>query len=229
MAEAVDELAGELDGPRWIAAVAELAGELRRVRGLPEAFPAPAEESGADPGDPLGAQLAPWARAARAHAEAGLAALRLIQQVRPVAAVEGNVGRVAAPVAQTTMEHVFVVLFLWAGARADEKVVFGPRFALYTPVVQLPDGSPAVDAAAAVREDANAIDRLCRLALGTYDDWRLTAATEPLRVFVDGEERAIGADGTFDATGATVLVRQGAYCTRVEPGTALPFTDSRLA
>jgi hypothetical protein len=70
------------------------------------------------------------------------------------------------------MHHAFAVLFVWNGARADEKVVFGPRFALYTPVIQLADGSPGLDAAAAVREDANAIDRLCRVALRTYDEWR---------------------------------------------------------
>ena len=36
------------------------------------------------PADPLGSEVAPWAAAARAQASAGLAALRLIQQVRPV-------------------------------------------------------------------------------------------------------------------------------------------------
>ena len=100
------------------------------------------------------------------------------------------------------MHAAFVVLYVWKGARADERVVFGPRFAIYTPVVQMPDGSPALDARAAVREDANAIDALCRLALGTYDDWRTTAAGAPLRVDVDGEDRAVAADGTFDGRGA---------------------------
>ena len=44
------------------------------------------------------------------------------------------------------MHTAFAVLYVWKGVRTDEKVVFGPRFALYTPVVQLPDGSPALDA-----------------------------------------------------------------------------------
>src|SRR5438309_40699 len=90
----------------------------------------------------------------------------------------------------------FTVLFVWKGARADELVVFGPRFAIYTPVVRMSDGAPALDARAALREDANAIDRLCRLALRTYDDWRTSpCSTTPLRVFVDDEERPVAIDG----------------------------------
>jgi hypothetical protein len=50
-----------------------------------------------------------------------------------------------------------------------------------------------------------------------------------VRVFVDGEERAMAADGSFDARGAMVLVRQGPHCTRIAPGQALPFRDARLA
>ena len=126
------------------------------------------------------------------------------------------------------MQHAFVVLFLWGAARADEKVVYGPRFVVYTPVIQLADGSPALDAAAAVREDANAVDRLCRLALATYDVWRATCAGEPLRVLVDGTERAVATDGSFDADGGTVLVCQGSLGTRVHPARDLPFADVRL-
>jgi hypothetical protein len=55
-------------------------------------------------------------------------------------------------------------------------VVFGPRFALYTPVVQLADGRPALDVGLAVREDENAVDALCRLALATYQDWTTSNA-----------------------------------------------------
>jgi hypothetical protein len=127
------------------------------------------------------------------------------------------------------MQHAFVVLFVWGAARADERIVYGPRFVVYTPVIQLADGSPGLDAAAAVREDANAVDRLCRLALRTYDEWRTTAAGEPVRVLVDGEERVVGADGDFDGRGAMVLVRQGPLCTRIDPEKPLPFNDSRLA
>jgi hypothetical protein len=125
------------------------------------------------------------------------------------------------------MQTAFVVLFAWKVARADETVVFGPRFALYTPVIQLADGAPALDAGAAVREDANAIDALCRLALRTYDEWRLSS-DEPLRVFVDDEERVCAADGSFDARGRTVTLCQGAVATSIVPGASLPFSDRRL-
>ena len=59
--------------------------------------------------------------------------------------------------------------------------------------------------------------------LDARDRWR------SYRVLVDGEERAVAADGTFDGTGRMVMVRQGPLCTRVAPGEPLPFTDRRLA
>ena len=222
----VDALAAALDGPDWPAAVADLRAELQAARSLIETFPAPPDP----PADPLAAEVAPWAGAARIEAEAGLAALRLVQSSRPVATVDpAGRGRVAAPDPEPAMHAAFVVLYVWKGARADERVVFGPRFALYTPVVQLADGSPALDTAAAVRENANAIDSLCRLALATYDRWRTGAAGTPVHAVVDGEERAVAADGTFDGRGRTVTVHQGPLCTRVEPGVALPFSDRRLS
>jgi hyaluronoglucosaminidase len=221
LAQRVDELEGELDGPGWIGAVAALADELKAARALPETFPAG--------GDPFASELAPWALGARIEAEAGLAALRLIQAARPIATVGDEVGRAAAPDPEPAMHAAFFVLYVWTSARADEKVVYGPRFAIYTPVIQMSDGAPALDAAAAVREDANAIDRLCRLALAMYDDWRTTSADQPLRVLVDGEERAIAADGTFDGRGTMALVRQGPLCTRVAAGQTLPFNEARLS
>ena len=225
LAQQVEELEGELDGPGWIGAVAEVKAELAAARELTDAFP------GADPAvDPLAAEVAPWAFGARVEAEAGLAALRLIQAARPVATVDaGGRGRVATPDPDLAMQTAFVVLYLWKAARADEMVVFGPRFAIYTPVVQLADGAPALDTALAVREDANAIDALCRLALRTYDDWRTRVAGLKPRVLVDGEERAVAPDGSFDATGTMVLVRVGEQCTRVDARTSLPFTDRRFA
>jgi len=94
-------------------------------------------------------------------------------------------------------------------------------------VIQLADGAPALDAFAAVRENANAIDALCRLALHEYDEWRLHAG-EPLRVFVDDEERVCTPDGHFDATGGTVSLRQGAVATVIVRGASLAFSDRRL-
>jgi len=159
LARRIDALEVALAGPG--APTDEIDGivtELRAARELGAEFPPHA------PADTLAAEVASWARAARREADAGLAACKLIRLVRPADGV--------APDPEAAMHQAFAVLFVWNGARADEKVVFGPRFALYTPVIQLADGSPGLDAAAAVREDANAIDALCRLALRTYDEWR---------------------------------------------------------
>ena len=163
----VDELEAVLDGPDWVDAATTLAAELRAARALPEAFPSD---------DGLGAELAPWAAAASAHATAGLAALRLIQQVSPIVApgaAPGDAGTVISPDPEAAMHHAFALSYTWMGARADEHVVYGPRFVVYSAVVQLPNGAgPALDVSASLREDANVIDRLCRLALAFYEAWR---------------------------------------------------------
>ena len=70
------------------------------------------------------------------------------------------------------MHHAFALIYMWMAARADEHVVYGPRFAIYTAVVQLPDGRPALDVSGSLRENASVIDRLCRLALADYEAWR---------------------------------------------------------
>jgi hyaluronoglucosaminidase len=163
----VDRLEGSLDGPGWTDAAAPLAAELRAAQALPATF--------AD--DELGTELAPWAAAAAAHAAAGLAALRLIQQVWPVARAAGD--PIRSPDPDTAMHQAFVVTYTWMAARADEHTVFGPRFAVYSAIVQLPDGTgPALDVSASVRENANVVDRLCRLALTTYEAWRRAPGAE---------------------------------------------------
>jgi hypothetical protein len=182
----------------------------------------------ADAGDPLVEEVAPWAAAAAVEADAGLAALRLLQQLRPVVRIDAGTGRAAAVDAETAMHTAFLVMFAWSGARLATHVVFGPRFALYPAVVQLRDGNPGVDIGAAVREDANAIDALCRLALGEYEAWRREPTSE-LRVYVDGEARPLDAEGRFDACGETILVRDERSATRVGVGERLPFRDGRLS
>ncbi len=167
LAVRVDELAAVVDTPAWIETVGAMAEELRVARSLPETFT----------GTPLAEECGPWSVRARIEAEAGLAALRLIQQVRPIATLRDGEVHVVPPDPETAMHHAFAVLYTWSGARADGKVVYGPRFALYTPVIQLDDGAPGLDAAAAVRENANATDALCRLALATYDRWRVNASS----------------------------------------------------
>jgi hyaluronoglucosaminidase len=221
LARAVTVLEGALEGPEWAGPLAAVADELRLARDLPGAF--------GPEGDPLAAELAPWAAAARREAEAGLAAAALVQQVRPVATVgpDGS-GTAAAPAPEAAMHAAFGVLFAWAGARANDRVVFGPRFAVYPAVVQRADGSPAVDLSLAVREDANAVDRLCRVALRAYEQWRC-APDRPLTVVADGVERPVDPGGAFDARGADVVVRAAAGTTRVAPAAALPFRDARLA
>ncbi|MDQ1478358.1 MAG: hyaluronoglucosaminidase [Actinomycetota bacterium] len=230
LARRVDALEAALGAADWGDEVRALRAELTAARATTDAFPDPAS-----PSDPLASEIAPWAAALRRAADAGLAALRLIQAVRPVAALPSPTGaghacgRAAPPDPEPAMHSAFMVLYVWKGARTDERVVFGPRFAIYTPVVQMPDGAPALDTRAAVREDANVIDRLCRIALCAYDDWRISAAGAPLQVVVDDEERAVAVDGTFDARGRTIIVRQGPISTRVTAGEALPFSDRRLA
>jgi hypothetical protein len=163
----VDRLEGSLDGPGWTDAASALAGELRAARALPTTLP----------DDELGTELQPWAVAAAAHAAAGLAALHLIQQVWPVAGAAGDPIRPPDP--DTAMQQAFILTYTWMAARADEHTVFGPRFAVYSAIVQLPDGTgPALDVSASVRENANVVDRLCRLALTTYEAWRRAPGTE---------------------------------------------------
>ena len=156
----VDRLAAALPGPGWVDAAAPLVDELRAARALPES-------------NTLDAELAPWAASAAAHASAGLAALRLIQQASPIVVTEPDGRRRLIPVdPEPAMHHAFALTYTWTAARADVHTVYGPRFAVYSAVVQLPDGvGPALDVRASVREDANVIDRLCRLALEYYEAW----------------------------------------------------------
>jgi hyaluronoglucosaminidase len=174
----VDELAVLLDAPDFDAVdtlgpLEALTAELRVVRALPETFTDPV----------LAAEVGPWTIAARSEAEAGLAALRLLRRLRSVTDAVDDGDTVDA---EALMTQAFVVMFCWRAARAGQHIVYGPRFALYTPVVQLADGSPAVDVALAVRENANAIDALCRVALEAYRRWTVaaglasTSAPEPM-------------------------------------------------
>jgi hyaluronoglucosaminidase len=222
----VDALADELEGPGWTEPLARVRDELRALRAAHEAWSA---SSDAIDADPLGVELAPWLEQARVEAEAGLAALRLLQQVRPIAVLgpDGS-GQVRAPDAEGAMQQCFALLFLWSGARdASHQIVLGPRFGLHTPVVQLPDGRPALDVGLALREDASVIDHLARLALDHYERWTLDPSDAP-RVMADGVALDVGPEGGFTAPpGALVLLRAGRYATRVTDPTP-PFRDPRV-
>ncbi|HEV2310577.1 MAG TPA: hypothetical protein VGU73_08645, partial [Acidimicrobiia bacterium] len=163
------------------------------------------------------------------EAEAGLAALRLLQAVRPVARRdEDGHGRAAAPEAEAAMIHAFGALFAWSGARQGRVVVGGPRFAAYAAIVQLPTGEPALDVDLALREDGSAIDRLCRLALREYRDV-LPDVGAPLCVRTGLDVFEAGADGAFRAPPDTpVVLSWGHQLTRVPAPSSPPFGDARL-
>jgi hypothetical protein len=137
-------------------------------------------------------------------------------------------GRAAAPDAESLLQLVFGLVFSWSGARSNHEVLFGPRFAIYPAVVQTAAGRPAVDVGMTLIEDANVVDWLCRLALREYERWR-EAADETVRVMVDGSERVVAEDGSFDGRGTMALLKSGRLVTRVRPGEALPMRDRRLS
>jgi hyaluronoglucosaminidase len=220
----VTALVDAAGGPAWPGAVRAIRDHFAAAQDARRAW--------ADAGDdPLAAELEPWLGAAVVEAEAGLAALRLVQQTYPVAhiAPDGN-GKALGPDAEAAMIHAFAALFSWSAARRRKHVVFGPRFAFYPAVIQLDDGRPGLDIDLAVVEDQSAIDRLCRFALARYQAW---AQRPPamLRVTADGAPAHVEPDGAFSAPGAqVVVVAAGPDATEVSGAlAALPFHDARLA
>jgi hyaluronoglucosaminidase len=220
----VTALTDATSGPAWPDAVRALRDHFTAVQDAGLAW--------ADAGDdPLAAELKPWLASAGVEADAGLAALRLIQQTYPVAYIDrdGN-GKAVLPDAEQAMVHAFAMLFSWSAARRRKHVVFGPRFAIYPAVVQLADGRPGLDPNLAIVEDRSAIDRLCRVALARYQAWA-KGSPESLRVRVGGAPVAVASDGAFSAEGAVaVVVDAGPDATEVRGAeSTLPFPDARLA
>jgi len=158
----VDAVDATTDGPDWAAPVTAVRNELLALRDAARTWDATT--------DPLAEEVAPWLEQARREADAGLAALRLLQQTHLVGAVDsadrpGGLG----PDPESAMIHAFALLFAWSAARdAPPRVVLGPRFALHPAVVQRSDGAPALDVGLALREDASLVDRLARVALARY-------------------------------------------------------------
>jgi hyaluronoglucosaminidase len=214
------------DSPNWPDTVIALRDHLTAARDAQRAW--------ADaPDDPLAVEIQPWLARAAVEAEAGLASLRLLQNVRPVARRddEGR-GKVAVPDAEAAMLHAFALLLAWAEARRGDRVVFGPRFAVYPAVVQLgggEDARPGLDVDLALVEGQSAIDRLCRLALHRYQEWT-QRKPGPLEVTVDGTPLPLAPDATFHAPdGSTVIVRDATGVTALRaPTQGPPFPDSRL-
>ena len=188
------------------------AGVARRVRGR--------RPSTISPPRSLRGRPRPHARPPPVSRRSGCS-----RAVGPSRASTNAAAGAAAPDADFLLQAVFALVFSWSGARANTETVFGPRFAIYPAVVQTASGRPAVDVGLTVLENANAIDRLCRIALREYERWRADA-DETVTALVDGEERAIAADGSFDARGAIALVRSGALVTQVHRGEDLPDAGS---
>jgi hyaluronoglucosaminidase len=211
-------------GPAWPEAVRALRDHFTAVQD--------ARRTWADAGDDaLAAEIEPWLGAAVVEAEAGLAALRLIQNTYPVARIDRDGdGKAVGPEAEAAMIHAFAAVFSWSAARRRKHVVFGPRFAFYPAVIQLDDSRPGLDVDLAVVEDQSAIDRLCRFALARYQAWA-QRSQDPLRVRVDGEPAAVGPDGAFSVPGAHVVVVEAGPDVTEVPGAeaTLPFPDARLA
>jgi hyaluronoglucosaminidase len=209
--------------PAWPDAVRALRDHFTAVQDAGRAW--------ADAGDdPLASELEPWLASAAVEAEAGLAALKLIQHTYPVAGIQRDGNGKAVPAdAELTMVHAFAAVFSWSAARRRKHVVFGPRFAIYPAVVQLDGGRPGLDVDLAVVEDQSAIDRLCRVALARYQAWT-KRAPESLRIRIDDKHVTVGPDGAFSAPGTQgVVVEVGPDATEV-PGAeaSLPFPDARL-
>jgi hyaluronoglucosaminidase len=217
----VDEFVHVVGEPDWPEGTLPLRDELRGLQRVEAAY--------ADADDPLAKELAPWLTQAKREADAGLAALRLVQAVRPVATRgDDGAGRAAGPDAESAMIHAFALLFAWSGAQRGDAVVGGPRFALHPAVVQLPDGRPALDVRLAVRENASAIDHLCRRALEQYRQWTEDPVSD-VHARCHLEPLPIDADGTFRADPAyPVLLSCGGLTTRVRVSSAPPFNDARL-
>jgi hypothetical protein len=220
----VTRLVDATTGPEWPEAMRAIRDHLAAAQDARRAW--------ADAGDePLAAELEPWLAAAAVEAEAGLAALRLIQHTYPVAHIsrDGN-GKALGPDAELAMVHAFAAVFSWSAARRRKHVVFGPRFAFYPAVIQLDDGRPGLDIDLAVVEDQSAIDRLCRFALARYQAWA-QRPPDPLRVTADGAPVAVATDGSFSAPGTkVVVVAVGQDASEIPTAdAALPFPDARLA
>jgi hyaluronoglucosaminidase len=222
----VTALDDAFDSSDWPDAVIALRDHLTAARDAQRAW--------VDvPDAPLAAEIEPWLTGAAVEAEAGLASLRLLQNVRPVARHdhEGR-GKAAAPDAEIAMLHAFALLFAWTEARRGNRIVFGARFAVYPAVVQLgggEDARPGLDMDLALVEGHSAIDRLCRLALHRYQEWT-QQKPGALEVTVDGTPLPLAPDATFHAPGGRdVRVQDATGVTALRaPTQGPPFPDRRL-
>jgi hyaluronoglucosaminidase len=214
----VDALETEADSPGWPGVLAEIDGVLRTARDAARLLTTRT--------DALAIEVAPWADQLAREVAAGRAACRLVQATLPIGVVHRRAGRAAPVVPAMVVEQAFLTIMTWREARAGRPIVYGPRFGVYPAVVGAGEHL-GIDVAAAVLEDANAVDRLCRLGLALADATRRDPPGA-VSVYVDGAPRPMAADGTFDGTGEVVLVRSGRKATRILAQGLLPCADARL-
>ena len=108
---------------------------------------------------PLWAEVRPWLEQMTRDARAGLAAVRLLRTL------ERGTDREVADAANGLQAA-------WQRARPGSGLnVFGPRFATYPMTTFDTDGVEVLDLEEGVREDASAVDRLCRMAKEAYVQW----------------------------------------------------------
>lgn len=128
-----------------------------------------------DPGE-LHDEVSPWLAAVATAAATGNAAIKLLGRLAEVSATPSR------EETEALLAHAFALLFYWSGIRETKETVYGPRFIIYPAIVSRYDGATVLDLSEALRENANAIDRLCRFALDCYGKW----ADTPILARSDG-------------------------------------------
>ena len=221
-----------------VTALVDAAGDPAwpgTVRAVRDHFAAAqdARRAWADAGDePLAAELEPWLGAAVVEAEAGLAALRLIQHTYPVARiVPDGTGKAVGPDAELAMVHAFAAVFSWSAARRSQACRVRPAFRV------LPGRHPARRRPTGTRRRSRGRRRPVRdrptLPLRARARYRVWAqrSPEPLRITVDGAPADVELDGSFSAPdAAVVVVAAGPDATEIlSADSTLPFPDARLA
>jgi hyaluronoglucosaminidase len=107
-----------------------------------------------------------WLEQVHTEADVGLAAVRVLERIRPNRHRPDDAPDVAAAV-----ERALMLTVLWQQVRRSDVSVFGDRLGI-RPVLGQDDAGRWVFHRAAVTEDANAIDALVRFTLDTLADGR---------------------------------------------------------
>jgi len=202
---------GQIDGPGWYDAARPLADWLHAAARCG----APGLEGEADD----------WLEQVHQEARITLAALRLLQAIRPAAVIDAKgAGRVIRPDLDAAAAEAFGLSLSWPRAHRSTMTVFGVRSGFRPVVGQWPNGQWRFEPSA-LEHGRNATDLLVRSAFAALADGPSpTEAAGSVEVLVDGEPVTVADDDTFRApAGATVVVRVGRHHTTVTgPADALP-------